>query len=50
MAKMNSGLMIDFIGMLLFMFQFAKIIIFSLLNAFPKDFKRIAYFCTFIKF
>lgn len=27
------------------MFQFAKINIFSLLNAFPKDFKRIAYFC-----
>ena len=27
------------------MFQFAKINIFSLLNAFLKDFKRNAYFC-----
>jgi hypothetical protein len=31
------------------MFQFAKINIFSLLNAFPKDFKRIAYFCISIQ-
>jgi hypothetical protein len=45
MAKMNSGLMIDFMGMLLFMFQLAKIIIFSLTATFPADFKRIAYFC-----
>ena len=47
---MITGLMLEFMGIELFMFRMAKINIFSLLATFPNDFKRNAYFCSKLEF